>query len=53
MTTSPTRSLVLTAAAAGLLTACLSACAPLVLGGVAAGAMIAADRRTAGIVVED
>jgi len=41
--------LVLTAAAA----ATLSACAPIVLGGAAVGALVAVDRRTSGAQIED
>ncbi len=38
---------------ASLLAASLSACAPVVLGGVALGGIVAADRRTTGAQVED
>ncbi len=41
--------LLLTAAAATL----LSACAPIVLGGAAVGALVAVDRRTSGAQIED
>ena len=46
-------SLLLSAAAAALLAASLPACAPLVIGGAAVGAMVAFDRRTPGSQVED
>ena len=52
MTRSPV-SLVLAALAAALLAASLSACAPLVLGGAAVGAMVMVDRRTSGTQLED
>lgn len=39
--------------AIALSAATLSACAPLVLGGAAAGALVATDRRTSGMQVED
>lgn len=38
---------------AAMLTTALSACAPAVVGGAAAGGVMAADRRTAGAFVED
>ena len=44
---------VTTCLSAVLLGAGLSACAPLMFGGVIGGAMVASDRRTAGIQVED
>ncbi len=43
----------LAALAAVTLTLTLSACAPLVLGGVATGVMVASDRRTSGAQLED
>jgi osmotically-inducible protein OsmY len=46
-------SLLLSAAAAALLAASLPACAPLVIGGAAVGAMVAFDRRTSGTQIED
>ena len=46
------KSLVLTLAAAGLAGA-LSACAPLILGGAAIGAIVTFDRRTSGAQLED
>ena len=45
--------LVTTCLSAVLLGTTLSACAPLMFGGVVGGAMVASDRRTAGIQVED
>lgn len=53
MTVSRVPSLVLAALAAATLAGALSACAPLVIGGAAMGALMVTDRRTAGIVVED
>jgi osmotically-inducible protein OsmY len=53
MTVSRFQSLVLTAVAAVAVGGALSACAPLVIGGAAMGALMVTDRRTAGIVVED
>jgi osmotically-inducible protein OsmY len=41
------------ALAAASLAAALSACAPLIIGGAAVGAMVAVDRRTSGAQVED
>src|SRR4051812_7953245 len=41
------------ALAGAALCGALSACAPLVVGGAAVGAMVMTDRRTAGTVVED
>ena len=52
MTTKANRLLLTLLASAGLGGA-LTACAPLVIGGAAMGAMVVMDRRTAGIVVED
>ncbi|MEJ7932085.1 BON domain-containing protein [Ramlibacter sp. AN1015] len=45
--------LALTALAAAALASGLSACAPLVLGGAAVGALVAMDRRTSGAQLED
>jgi osmotically-inducible protein OsmY len=42
-----------TVLAAATLSATLSACAPLIVGGAAMGALMVADRRTTGAVVED
>lgn len=47
------KSLLLTGLAATTLAAGLSACAPLVLGGAAVGALVATDRRTSGAQLED
>ena len=41
------------ALAAVSLAGALSACAPLIVGGVAAGVMVAVDRRTSGAQLED
>jgi len=41
------------ALAAAALTGALSACAPLIIGGAAVGAMVAVDRRTSGAQIED
>lgn len=46
-------SMLATTLAAVTLAGALSACAPLVIGGAAMGALVVADRRTAGAVVED
>lgn len=46
-------SFVMAALAATTALAALTACAPLVIGGAAVGAMVVMDRRTAGAVVED
>jgi osmotically-inducible protein OsmY len=46
-------SLLLSTLAAALLAGALSACAPLVIGGAAVGAMVAFDRRTPGTQIED
>lgn len=48
-----TTSMLAIALAALTLAGALSACAPLVIGGAAVGALVVADRRTAGAVVED
>ena len=45
--------LTLTFAAAAVLSGSLTACFPLVVGGVAGGAMVATDRRTSGAQLED
>jgi osmotically-inducible protein OsmY len=45
--------LVLAVCAAVLMTSALTACLPLVAGGVASGALLAADRRTSGAQLED
>jgi osmotically-inducible protein OsmY len=50
---SPFPRLALTLVAAASLAGALSACAPLVLGGAAVGAMVTIDRRTTGTQVED
>ncbi|MFZ4479291.1 MAG: BON domain-containing protein [Rhodoferax sp.] len=47
------KALLATLALSGCLGAGLIACAPLVVGGVAVGAMVATDRRTTGTQVED
>lgn len=47
------KTLALSLLAAGTLGGALSACAPLVIGGAAAGALMATDRRTSGAQVED
>ena len=46
-------SLLVSALAAALLAGSLSACAPLILGGAAVGAMVTFDRRTSGAQLED
>ncbi|ROZ78681.1 BON domain-containing protein [Ramlibacter sp. WS9] len=46
-------SLLVSALAAALLAASLSACAPLIIGGAAVGAMVTFDRRTSGAQLED
>jgi len=51
--TSRKSSLLPTTLAAALLAGALSACAPLVIGGAAMGALMVSDRRTTGSVVED
>lgn len=51
--TSIPKSLVLSSLAAALLAGALSACAPLLLGGAAVGAMVTVDRRTSGAQLED
>jgi osmotically-inducible protein OsmY len=45
--------LLLSAVAAALLAGTLSACAPLIIGGAAVGAMVTFDRRTSGAQLED
>ena len=45
--------LILAMCAAALMTSTLTACLPLVAGGVASGALLAADRRTSGAQLED
>ncbi len=47
------QSLALTPLAAALLAASLSACAPLILGGAAVGAIVTFDRRTSGAQLDD
>ncbi|MDO8370869.1 MAG: BON domain-containing protein, partial [Polaromonas sp.] len=49
----PYQRLLLTVCTAALVGSSLSACFPLVLGGAAAGAMVAIDRRTSGAQLED
>jgi osmotically-inducible protein OsmY len=51
--TNKKNSLVATAFAAAILAGSLSACAPLVIGGAAVGAMVTFDRRTSGAQLED
>lgn len=53
MTTLSLQRLALTATAAVTLVGALSACAPLVVGGMATGVIVATDRRTSGIQLED
>ena len=48
-----TKRLLLMALAAGAMASTLSACFPLVAGGLASGALLAADRRTSGAQLED
>jgi osmotically-inducible protein OsmY len=50
---SSTKRLVMAVLAAGVLASTLSACFPLVAGGMASGALLAADRRTSGAQLED
>ena len=50
---SPAKRLVLTTLAAVLTASTLSACFPLVAGGMASGALLATDRRTSGAQLED
>ena len=50
---SPAKRLVLTTLAADLTASALSACFPLVAGGMASGALLATDRRTSGAQLED
>ena len=45
--------LLLSALAAAVLAGALSACAPLIVGGAAVGAMVTFDRRTSGAQLED
>ena len=52
MTSRPART-VATLACAAALAGALSACAPVILGGAAVGAMVATDRRTSGAQLED
>jgi osmotically-inducible protein OsmY len=47
------KSITLTLAAAALLGTSLSGCAPLIIGGAAGTVLVATDRRTAGIQLED
>jgi len=47
------KSLVLTSLVAAALAAALSACAPLIIGGAAVGAMVTLDRRTSGAQLDD
>ncbi|MDP3828553.1 MAG: transporter, partial [Polaromonas sp.] len=49
----PYQRLLLTVCTAALVGGSLSACFPLVLGGAAAGALVAIDRRTSGAQLED
>lgn len=53
MTTRSLQRLALTATVAATLVGALSACAPLVVGGMATGVLVATDRRTSGIQLED
>ena len=46
-------SLLVSALAAALLAGSLSACAPLIIGGAAVGAIVTFDRRTSGAQLED
>ncbi|MES2635663.1 MAG: BON domain-containing protein [Pseudomonadota bacterium] len=50
---STTRSIAVAALCATALTALLSACAPLVIGGAAVGALVTIDRRTSGAQLDD
>lgn len=52
-TVNRTQRTVMTALAAATLTAGLSACAPLIVGGAVVGSVMAVDRRTAGTQIED
>lgn len=47
------RSLLRTAIVSGMLAGSLSACVPLVIGGVVGGLLLATDRRTSGAQVDD
>ena len=51
--TQASRRLVLSAVAAAVAASVLSACAPLIVGGAAVGALVAIDRRTSGAQLED
>ncbi|MGE0331731.1 MAG: BON domain-containing protein [Ramlibacter sp.] len=51
--TQASRRLVLSALAAGIAAGVLTACAPLIVGGAAVGALVAIDRRTSGAQLED
>lgn len=51
--TQPSRRLVLSAVCACVAASVLSACAPLIVGGAAVGALVAIDRRTSGAQLED
>lgn len=53
MTTLSLQRLALTATVVATLAGTLSACAPLVVGGMATGVIVATDRRTSGIQLED
>lgn len=53
MTTLSLQRLALTATVVATLAGALSACAPLVVGGMATGVIVATDRRTSGIQLED
>ena len=53
MTTLSLQRLALTASVVATLVGGLSACAPLVVGGMATGVLVASDRRTSGIQLED
>ena len=48
-----TRRLLLASLAAGVVASTLTACFPLVAGGIASGALLASDRRTSGAQLED
>ena len=51
--TLPSRRLVLCAVTAAIAAGALTACAPLIVGGAAVGALVAIDRRTSGAQLED
>ncbi len=53
MTTRSFQRLALTATVVATLVGALSACAPLLVGGMATGVLVASDRRTSGIQLED